>query len=234
MGKDLKISRRTLLAATGGALINIGLPGVFTRLSKAEQSGPAAGERADGRPRLPPGQVAVQRIEYMGGKPGTATVANWSMRVHGEVEKPTIFSFQDLLSLAQVDITCDIHCVTGWSLLDSQWSGVCLETILERVRPRENGAFVIFQAAAGYTSNVPMAVAKQKDSILAHSFYGERLPKELGAPVRVVIPDLYFYKSAKWLEAIKVASEDEPGYWERRGYSNSADPWKEQRYSGDR
>ncbi|MGC9194748.1 MAG: molybdopterin-dependent oxidoreductase [Syntrophobacteraceae bacterium] len=234
MEKDLKISRRTLLAAAGGALINIGFPGIFTRLSKAGQSALAAEKRLDGRLRLPPGQVAVQKIEYMGGTPGTATVANWSMRIHGEVEKPAIFSFQDLLNLPQVDITCDIHCVTGWSLLDSQWSGVALETILERVKPGKNEAFVIFQAAAGYTSNVPIAVARQKNSILAHRFYGERLPRELGAPVRVVIPDLYFYKSAKWLEAIKVASEDEPGFWERRGYSNAADPWKEERYSRDR
>lgn len=234
MQKDVKISRRTFLAATAGALVNIGLPGVFTRLSEAGQSALAAEIRPDARPRLPPGQVAVQKIEYMGGTPGTATDANWSMRVHGEVEKPTIFSFQDLLNLAQVDITCDIHCVTGWSLLDSQWSGVALGTIMERVKPLEKGAFVIFQAAAGYTSNVPMAVARQKNSILAHSFYGERLPRELGAPVRVVIPELYFYKSAKWLEAFKVASEDEPGFWERRGYSNRADPWKEERYSRDR
>jgi DMSO/TMAO reductase YedYZ molybdopterin-dependent catalytic subunit len=111
MQKDLKISRRTFLAATGGVLINIGLPGIFTRLSAAEQSALGAERRSDGRLRLPPGQVAVQKIEYMGGTPGTATVADWSMRVHGEVEKPTIFSFQDLLSLHQVDITCDIHCL---------------------------------------------------------------------------------------------------------------------------
>jgi len=89
---------------------------------------------------------------------------------------------------------------------------------------------VIFEAAGGYTSNVPIGEAQKEKAILAHSFFGQKLPKEYGAPVRAVIPDRYFYKSAKWLEAVKVASDDEPGFWERRGYSNSADPWKEERY----
>jgi DMSO/TMAO reductase YedYZ molybdopterin-dependent catalytic subunit len=166
----------------------------------------------------------------MGGTPGTATAADWTLRVHGEVEKPAVFSYQELLGLDQVHITCDIHCVTGWTLLDSKWSGVRLLTILDRVKPRKSGAFVIFEAAAGFTSNIALTEAAHRNAILAHSFFGKSLPGEFGAPVRVVIPDLYFYKSAKWLEAIKVASRDEPGFWETRGYSNSADPWKEERY----
>jgi DMSO/TMAO reductase YedYZ molybdopterin-dependent catalytic subunit len=230
MQEDPKISRRAFLAAAGGTIVSISLPGAFIKLSDAEQRALAAATRPDGKPRLPPGQQAVKKILDMGGAPGTATVANWSLRIHGEVEKPAVLSYRELLDLDQVHITCDVHCVTGWTLLDSRWSGVRLSTIMERVGPRKRGGFIIFQAAEGYTSNVPISEARKENVILAHSFFGEKLQQVHGAPVRVVIPDRYFYKSAKWLEGIKVASRDEPGYWEKRGYSNTADPWKEERY----
>jgi DMSO/TMAO reductase YedYZ molybdopterin-dependent catalytic subunit len=230
MQEDPKISRRAFLAAAGGTIISIGLPGVFIKLSNAEQRTLAADTRPDGRPRLPPGQLVVERIQDMGGTPGAATISNWRLRIHGEVEKPTILSYQDLLNLDQVNITCDIHCVTGWTLLDSEWSGVRLTTIMDTVRPSRNGRFIIFEAFGGYTSNVPISEIRKENVILAHSFFGEKLPQENGAPVRIVIPDRYLYKSAKWLEGIKVTSRDEPGFWETKGYSNSADPWKEERY----
>ena len=230
MGVDLKTSRRCFLAAAGGALVSIGLPGTFIKLAVAEQRDLAAATRPDGRPRLPPGQHAVKQILVMGGTPGTATAADWTLRVYGEVERPLVLSYQELLSLDQVHITCDIHCVTGWTLLDSQWGGVRLATVMDRVKPRRGGRFVIFEAAAAYTSNVPISEAHKEDVILAHSFSGEKLPKEHGAPVRVIVPDRYLYKSAKWLEAVKVSSRDEPGFYERSGYSNSADPWKQERF----
>jgi DMSO/TMAO reductase YedYZ molybdopterin-dependent catalytic subunit len=230
MQKDRKMSRRSFLAVAGGAIVGIGLPGVFIKLSDAEQRTLAANTRPDGRPRLPPGQQAVEKIQDMGGTPGAATAANWSLRVYGEVESPIVLSYQELLSLDQVHVTCDIHCVTGWTLLDSRWSGVRLSTIMDRARPRKSGGFIIFEAAAGYTSNVPISDINKENVILAHSFFGEKLPQEHGAPVRIVIPDRYFYKSAKWIEAVKVTSRDEPGFWEKQGYSNSADPWKEERF----
>ena len=234
MQKDQKITRRTFLAAAGGTIVSIGLPGAFIKLSKAEQRALAADTRQNSRPRLPPGQIAVEKIRDMGGTPGTATISNWSLRIHGEVQKPAILSYQELLNLDQVHITCDIHCVTGWTLLDSEWSGIRLTTIMDRVKPRESGGFVIFEASGGYTSNVPISETQKENVILAHSFFGEKLPQEHGAPVRVVIPDRYFYKSAKWLEAVKVTSRDEPGFWETNGFSNSADPWKEERYQSNR
>jgi len=234
MQKDPKISRRNFLAAAGGTLVGIGLPGTFIKLPAAKQRALAADTRPDGRPRLPPGQLAVENIRAMGGTPGTATVANWRLRIHGEVENPTLISYQELLNLDQVHITCDIHCVTGWTLLDSEWSGVHLATIMESVGLQRSGAFIIFEAAGGYTSNVPISDIRKDNVILAHSFFGEKLPQENGAPVRAVIPDRYFYKSAKWLEAVKVTALDEPGFWEKLGYSNSADPWKEERYQSNR
>ena len=230
MKKERSVARRTFLTVAGGALVSIGLPGTFVRLADAEQDALAASTRPDGRPRLPPGQAAVERIRPMGGTPGTATIADWSLRVYGEVERPVVLSYQELLAMEQVNITCDIHCVTGWTLLDSQWGGVRLSTIINRVKPRRRGTFIIFEAAAGYTSNVPISEAQKEDVILAHSFFGEKLPRAHGAPVRVVVPDRYLYKSAKWLEAIKVSSRDEPGFYESMGYSNSADPWKQERF----
>ena len=230
MPKNLKISRRTFLAAAGGTIVSIGLPGTFIKISDAKQHALAVSSRPDGRPRLPPGQHAVERILDMGGTPGTATVANWSLRIYGEVEKPMVLSYEDLLNLDQVDIVCDVHCVTGWTLLGSRWTGVRLGTIMDLVKPSKNGRFITFEAAEGYTSNAPISDAQKENVFLAHRFFGEKLPRAHGAPVRVVIPDRYFYKSAKWLEAIKVTAEEEPGYWESKGYSNTADPWLEERY----
>lgn len=229
MQKNSRISRRSFLAATSGTIISIGLPGAFIKLADAKQRDLTAETRPDGRPRLPPGQSAVEKILNMGGKPGTATIEDWSLRIHGEVEKPVVLSYKELLALDQVNITCDIHCVTGWTLLDSEWSGVRLKTIMDIVRPHRNGNFILFEAAKGYTSNLPISETRKENAILAHSFFAEKLPQEHGAPVRVVIPDRYFYKSAKWLKGIKVNSRDEPGFWETLGYSDSADPWKEER-----
>ena len=230
MQKERKITRRAFLAAAGGTMVSIGLPGTFIKLPVAAQRALAADTGPDGRPRLPPGQQAVEKILDMGGTPGTATTANWRLRIHGEVQRPIVLTYEALLSLEQVHITCDVHCVTGWTLLDSQWSGVRLNTIMDRVKPRESGEFVILEAPGGYTSNVPISETRKENVILAHSFFAEKLQRAHGAPVRVVIPDRYFYKSVKWIEAVKVTAVDEPGYWESRGYSNSADPWKEERF----
>ena len=115
MKKDLWFSRRTFLAAAGGALVSIGLPGTFIKVSDAKQQALAASTRPDGRPRLPPGQHAVDKILDMGGMPGTDTMANWNLRIYGEVEQPIVLSYDELLNLSQVHIVCDVHCVTGWA-----------------------------------------------------------------------------------------------------------------------
>jgi DMSO/TMAO reductase YedYZ molybdopterin-dependent catalytic subunit len=230
MPKDTPISRRTLLATAGGSLIGIGLPGTFMKLLDFEQQALATQIRPDGRPRIPPGQEAIKKILDMGGSPGTATVDNLALHIRGEVEKPLVLSYQELLALEQVRLTCDVHCVTGWTLLDSRWTGVRLSTLMRLAKPRKEANFVIFEAAAGYSANIPITEARKDNVILAHSFFGQKLPKKHGGPVRALVPDRYFYKSAKWLEGIKFTAKDEPGYWERNGYSNSADPWKEERY----
>jgi DMSO/TMAO reductase YedYZ molybdopterin-dependent catalytic subunit len=225
------VSRRNFLAAAGGMLVSIGLPGTFVKLSDFERQAFGAQTRPDGKPRIPPGQEAIKSILDMGGMPGTATEDDFKLQVKGEVGKPLLLSYKDLLALDQVQLTCDVHCVTGWTLLDSRWSGVRLSTIMHLAKLQKEANFVIFEAAAGYAANIPMAEARKENVILAHSFFGEKLPKEHGGPLRALVPDRYFYKSAKWLEGIKFTAQDEPGYWESHGYSNSADPWKEERYS---
>jgi len=230
MKKAKKISRRTFLAKAGGSVVGISLPGVFVKLMDLENIALAAETRPDGRPRLPPGQQAVKRLFDMGGIHGTTDMDDWRLQVHGEVERPTALTYQELLELTQVDLKCDVHCVTGWTLLDSQWRGVRLTAIMDLVKTKESAQFVIFEAAAGYTSNIPISEARKGNVILAHSFFGKALPRPHGAPVRGLVPDRYFYKSAKWLQGVKFTARDEPGYWERQGYSNSADPWKEERF----
>jgi DMSO/TMAO reductase YedYZ molybdopterin-dependent catalytic subunit len=230
MNESKKLSRRTFLAKAGGSVVSIGLPGIFVKLMDLENLALAAEMRPDGRPRLPPSQQAVKKIIAMGGIQGTSDSESWKLQIHGEVGRPTTLNFQDLLKLPQVDLTCDVHCVTGWTLLDSQWGGVRLTTIMDLVRTNESVGFVIFEAAAGYTSNIPISEARKENVILAHSFFGKELPRPHGAPVRALVPDRYFYKSAKWLKGVKFTAQDEPGYWERQGYSNSADPWREERF----
>ena len=229
MPKDTNISRRTFLAAAGGTMVSIGLPGTFSKFFDFEQQALAAQIRPDGKPRIPPGQEAIKKILDMGGSPGTATADNFTLHIKGELGKPLVLSYKELLALEQVQLTCDVHCVTGWTLLDSRWSGVRLSTIMHLAKLRKEANFVIFEAAAGYTTNIPITEARKENVILAHSFFGQKLPKEHGGPVRALVPDRYFYKSAKWLEGIKFTAKDEPGYWESNGYSNSADPWKEER-----
>jgi DMSO/TMAO reductase YedYZ molybdopterin-dependent catalytic subunit len=230
MIESKKLSRRTFLAKAGGSVVGMGLPGIFVKLMALENLALAAEMRPDGRPRLPPSQQGVKKIIDMGGVQGTADGKNWKCQIHGEVGRPTTLNFQELLDLSQVDLTCDVHCVTGWTLLDSHWGGVRLTTIMDLAKVKENARFVIFEAAAGYTSNIPISEARKENVLLAHSFYGRKLPRPHGAPVRALVPDRYFYKSAKWLEGIKFTAQDEPGYWERLGYSNSADPWREERF----
>jgi len=230
MAGSRKLSRRAFLAKAGGSVVSISLPGIFVKLLAQENLALAAQIRPDGRPRIPPSQQPVKRLYDMGGIQSKTNPRDWQLRIHGEVEEPATPTFQQLMELEQVELTCDVHCVTGWTLLDSEWSGVRLSTIIDLVKPKKNAQFVIFEAAAGYTSNIPIIEARKDNVILAHSFFGKSLPRPHGAPVRALVPDLYFYKSAKWLEGIKFTSQDEPGYWERLGYSNSADPWKEERF----
>jgi DMSO/TMAO reductase YedYZ molybdopterin-dependent catalytic subunit len=224
------MSRRVFMAAAGGTLVSIGLPGLFVKLTDEQNQALAAALRSDGRPRIPPGQHAVKALVPMGGIDGPGNIAGWDLKISGEVDNPTTFDFRKLMQLDQIKLTCDVHCVTGWTLLDSKWTGIRLAAIMKATGVKNSARFVIFEGHAGYTSNIPMSEAVKENVILAHRFFRDKLPQAHGAPLRALVPDRYFYKSVKWLEGIRFSKFDEPGYYERRGWSNTADPWKEERY----
>jgi DMSO/TMAO reductase YedYZ molybdopterin-dependent catalytic subunit len=187
--------------------------------------------RADGRPRLPAGQRALDALRPMGGRPGNPKTSEFRLKVHGEVEKPFELTFAQLLELPQLSAEVDVHCVTGWSLLGAQWKGVRVSELAKRAGLKSSARHVVFEAAHGYTANIRRSEALKDNVMVVYEHDGKRLGAGHGAPVRSLVPDLYFWKSAKWLTGIRFVERDEPGYWETRGYHNHADPWKEERYS---
>jgi DMSO/TMAO reductase YedYZ molybdopterin-dependent catalytic subunit len=230
MKKIKKFTRRDFMAAAGGTLVSIGLPGVFVKLTDSDNRALAAEVRPDGRLRIPPGQHAVKALPNMGGIRDTKTVSDWRLEIGGEVENSLNLKLADLMDLRQIDLTCDVHCVTGWTLLDSRWRGIPLTVVMDLAKVKDSARFVIFEAVGDYSSNIPLSEARKDNVILAHGYSGGDLPRIHGAPLRGLVPDRYFYKSVKWLKAIRFVSIDEPGYYEESGYSNSADPWKEERF----
>jgi DMSO/TMAO reductase YedYZ molybdopterin-dependent catalytic subunit len=187
-------------------------------------------KRADGRPRLPPGQRLIDALRPMGGDPGDPSPANYRLRVHGEVDNPLLLDFAALLAMPQTEQVCDVHCVTAWSAFDVRWMGVKVEHLARLAKMRDSARHVIFEAANGYTANVRLAEATAPNVLVAHKLNGNSIPRPHGPPVRALVPDLYFWKSSKWLTGIRFVRNDQPGYWETRGYHNHADPWNEERY----
>jgi DMSO/TMAO reductase YedYZ molybdopterin-dependent catalytic subunit len=213
----------TLLMGVGGALLRIAANDV-TRAARAET-------RADGRSRLPPGQRVLEYLKPMGGDEGDGEAKTFRLRVHGLVTKPLDLDYKALLALAQVTKQADVHCVTGWSMLGGQWKGVQISALAELAGVKQDARFAILEAAHGYTANVPIDYALRDNALITYRLNGKPFSIDHGAPVRGLIPDLYFWKSAKWLTGIRFIKDDEPGYWEHRGYNNHADPWKEERYA---
>lgn len=185
----------------------------------------------DGPERIPPGQDVIEALKPMGGKPGDPSLSAYRLKVHGLVENEMLLSYDDLLKFTQVEQTCDVHCVTGWSVLGAVFKGVRLADIAEAVKPGPRARYVIFEAAQGYTANMDLEEALKPNSLIAWEHNGKPLARGHGAPVRNVLPDRYFWKSAKWLTGVRFVERDERGYWEVRGYHNHADPWLEERYS---
>ncbi|HTE17094.1 MAG TPA: molybdopterin-dependent oxidoreductase, partial [Armatimonadota bacterium] len=202
----------------------------YEQASVDETRQAATQKRPDGNPRLPPGQQLIKRLKPMGGEEGDPSPSNFRMKVHGEVEKPLDLDYAALLALPRTVQTCDVHCVTRWSVLDSEWTGVRVDHLAELAGVKPGARHVIFEAAHGYTANVPLKEALLPNVLVAYRHHGDPLEQAHGSPVRALVPDLYFWKSAKWLTGIRFVREDEPGYWETRGYHNHADPWREERF----
>jgi DMSO/TMAO reductase YedYZ molybdopterin-dependent catalytic subunit len=181
--------------------------------------------------RLPPGQYLTEKwpVLHAGSVP-SVDLARWSLRVFGAVEQELELSWQELSALPRHTTTQDIHCVTRWSRFDMPFTGVHWRTLAERARPTAAARFAVAHAEQGFTSNVPLAFLESEDAVLALEADGETLTPDHGWPLRLVIPGKYFWKSAKWLRGIELRADDQPGFWERYGYHNDADPWQEQRY----
>ena len=223
--------RRTFLRVlTAGTVLTV-LGGAYVVLGDEATRKARKMKLADGRPRLPPSQSVIQALRPMGGQEGDPSPSAFKLKVHGAVDNPFEIDFAGLLAMPQINQTCDVHCVTKWSLLDSHWTGVRVSDLAARARVRGNAHHVIFEAAHGYTANIPLREALKPNVLVAHKYEGNPLPRAHGAPVRALVPESYFWKSAKWLTGIQFTELDQPGYWETRGYSNHADPWKEERYS---
>jgi DMSO/TMAO reductase YedYZ molybdopterin-dependent catalytic subunit len=220
--------RRFLKAAAAGTVVAALGGGTYVL---ADDNDPRAKQvRPDGRIRLPPGQRLLSALKPMGGDPGDPNPANFNLQVHGEVDNPFDLDFAKLTAQPSVEQTCDVHCVTGWSLFDSVWTGVQIAHLARLARVRDAARYLIFEAANGYTANVRIAEAMAPTSLLAYKFAGAALPRPHGPPVRSLMPDLYFWMSAKWITGINFSPKDRPGFWETRGYHNHADPWKGERY----
>jgi DMSO/TMAO reductase YedYZ molybdopterin-dependent catalytic subunit len=192
-----------------------------------------------GMPKLPVGQHQVKNwpVLDLGAQPDVA-LETWKLEVGGRVENPVTLTWGEFLALPQVDDVSDFHCVTTWSRYDNHWRGVRFRTIAELAVPTDDARFVLctgYDFMPGsyipYTTNLPLARAVDDDVLLVHTWEGRPLPREHGGPCRIITPKLYAWKGAKWIRRIEFLPEDKKGFWEIRGYSNSAEPWFNDRYS---
>jgi DMSO/TMAO reductase YedYZ molybdopterin-dependent catalytic subunit len=183
--------------------------------------------------RLPPGQYLTRDFPVLSAGPTPHTpLDEWTFLISGEVDQPVSWTWEELLALPAETPTVDIHCVTKWSKLDTRWEGVSLDTLLENVETEAK--YVTAWCDGGYTTNLPLEDVTDGKAWIAYEYDGAPLEPEHGGPARLLVPHLYFWKSAKWIRGLTLTLDDEPGFWETYGYHNYGDPWREQRYQGDR
>ena len=213
---------------------------LMARFHEARQQSPSVADtrpmgegppNRHGMPQVPPGQVKTERwpVLDLGVLPRVTTSADWTLEVAGEVEHPFTLDWRGLMELPNIDDTSDFHCVTTWSKLDVPWRGVRVSTLLALAEPTEKATHLLCHGSDGYTTNLSLAEATKDDVLLAHTAYGQPLPVEHGGPVRMITPQLYAWKGSKWISRIDVVNGDRPGFWEERGYSMTAYPWREDR-----
>jgi DMSO/TMAO reductase YedYZ molybdopterin-dependent catalytic subunit len=157
----------------------------------------------------------------------------WTFSLEGEVETPVRWSWEQFLAIPAQDFTVDIHCVTKWTKLDTPWRGVSVDTLLEHVKLNPTARFVTAYCDGGYTTNLPLPDLLNGQGFVAYEYDGRPLAPEHGGPARLVVPHLYFWKSAKWVRGLRLMEKDKRGFWESAGYHHRGDPWKEERYTGD-
>jgi DMSO/TMAO reductase YedYZ molybdopterin-dependent catalytic subunit len=184
--------------------------------------------------RVPPGQYVTNDFPVLSAGPTPRTpLDQWTFKIDGLVAEPVSWSWQEFLALPARDFLVDIHCVTKWTKLDTRWRGVSLDTLFEQVDLDRKAMYIIAHSDGGYTTNLPLTDAINGQAFVAYDYDGKPLAPEHGGPARLVVPHLYFWKSAKWVRGLRLVERDRPGFWESFGYNNHGDPWKEERYSGD-
>jgi len=190
--------------------------------------------QSDAAHRLPPGQHETADFPVLSAGPTPRIkLENWTFEINGLVKKPMRWTWDEFRRLQSQSWTVDIHCVTKWSKLGTQWEGVSVDTLLEYVELEPNAHFVTAFCDGGYTTNLPLEDITGEKAFVAYNYDGQPLPREHGGPARLVVPHLYFWKSAKWVRGLTFTEQDELGFWESLGYHRRGDPWKEQRYRGD-
>lgn len=182
--------------------------------------------------RVPPGQVVTQKwpVLHYGDIP-RVDLRTWEFRLFGLVEEPLKISWEEFRELPRQTVHCDIHCVTRWSRLGNTFEGVAVKDLLDRAGMKSDARFVMVHAEKGFTTNLPLADLLQPNVLLADTHDGQPLAPEHGWPLRLVVPHLYFWKSAKWVRGFELLAADRPGFWEQYGYHMRGDPWLEERYS---
>jgi DMSO/TMAO reductase YedYZ molybdopterin-dependent catalytic subunit len=199
---------------------------MFDRLFGNRAPDPAVADR------VPPGQYLTEKFPVLHyGSVPRVDLAAWDFRVYGLVDAPVTLSWEQFRTLPRKQLTTDIHCVTRWSKLDTTWEGVPIQAILELAGVQPAATHVLAHCEQGYTANLPLEVLDDDDVLLADTYDGKPLDPEHGYPLRLLVPKRYFWKSAKWLRALEFLDRDVLGFWERYGYHNDADPWKEERFS---
>nr|WP_153492196.1 sulfite oxidase-like oxidoreductase [Sinorhizobium medicae] len=211
-----------------------------TKLTSTKRRWAADGKFLTGRiarpetDRLPPGQHLVKDWPILDlGQQPHLTHETWRLDITGLVENPLSLDWTAFQALPQTDSQSDIHCVTTWSRYDNRWRGVHTRDLLDRAMPKPEAVYVMLTSYDGYSTNLPLADFAAEDAILATAWEGEPISRAHGGPMRLVVPHLYFWKSAKWLQRIDFRAADFAGFWERNGYHMRGDPWLEERYSGD-
>ncbi len=184
--------------------------------------------------RIPPGQYATRDFPVLSAGPTPRiSLDDWTFGIEGLVRQPVQWSWDEFLKLPAQNFSVDIHCVTKWSKLDTRWEGVSVDVLLEHVELNPQARFITAFCYGGYTTNLPLEDVLNERAFVATQYDGRPLAPEHGGPARLVVPHLYFWKSAKWVNGITLVDRDKPGFWESLGYNNHGDPWKEERYQGD-
>lgn len=186
--------------------------------------------------RVPPNQNVTTTfpVLHTGNVPYYQDLSKWNIQIYGLVDNPKLYTLEDIMTqFPQIELSNDIHCVTGWSKIGTSWSGVSTRELVKDIKIQSHAQYVILHAEEGWTTNLSLQDFLQETSLLAHSINGEPLTPEHGYPLRGVFPHLYFWKSAKWIRGIQFTEHNHPGFWERNGYHMVGDPWKEERFSFD-